>query len=240
MPLDRMLGKLPPIFDRRTLRLANYYPREEAVMPATCHWDAAVKDWGTMGNDRWGNCVIVTAAHGILAMKANAMADTKRLTDAEVVALSRQMRALHGYNILTRLNYWRKKGMWGDKIYAYAAIDPQVPLDAKVAVYEFGFADIGLAMPAAWQDAEIWDVGTGSRYRPNTWGGHSVPVVGYDEKCLYVVTWGAIQPITWAAFDEYCDEAYAVMDYSWMDTSHKTPSGFDWNTLDADLEAFDD
>ncbi len=238
MAPERMLGKLPPVRDPRTLQLSRYYRREEAVPPATRRWDTPVSDWGVMGNNRYGNCVIVTPAHALLSMHANTSGDLARITDAAVIELSRQMRALHGYAILNRLKYWRKTGMWGNKLYAFAAIDTHGPLDFKVAIDEFGWADIGLDMPTAWQDEEVWDTGLSYRYKPGTWGPHSVPLVGYDERLAYCVTWGKLQPITWAAIAKYCDEAYATIDGDWMATTAKTPSGFDWETLEYDLTAF--
>ena len=72
---------------------------------------------------------------------------------------------------------------------------------------------------------------------PQVWGGHSVPIVGYDEKQLYVVTWGAIQPMTWAALAKYSDEAYADLDPNWYATDGRTPTGLDLTALQADLAA---
>lgn len=239
MPVQpaRMLGRLPSKPDSRTLRLAKYLMPSLPPPPAFCRWDQGIDDWGVMGNDRYGNCVIVTSAHAILGWRANELDDTKRLSDDQVIDLSRRMGALRGYNILERLNYWRKTGMWGDKIKAFASADPTDPTLIRQTIHLFGMADIGLNMPTAWQDQEIWDTGTGPRFRDGSWGGHSVPLIGYDDRHVYCVTWGQIQAITWPAFHRYCDEAYAVLDPQWTALDGIAPSGFDAATLEADLTA---
>jgi hypothetical protein len=232
-----MLGRLPSKIDPRTLRLASYLTPELPPPPTAIHWETKVSDWGVMGNERYGNCVIVTAAHMILSFRANELDDTRRFSDQAVIELSQDMGALNGYNILERLKYWRTRGMWSDKITAFASVDPKEPKLMRSAIHLFGSADIGLNMPAAWRDEKVWSVGIGRKYRPNTWGGHSVPLVGYDDQHVYAVTWGAIQPITWPALFAYCDEAYAVIDPNWTALDGVAPSGVDLTGLQRDLQA---
>jgi hypothetical protein len=231
------LGRLPSRRDRRTLRLAHYRRPRIVAPPAARLWHNGITDWGVMGNNNYGNCVIVTAAHMLLCWRANELDDTKRLTDSAVIELSTTMGALDGYNILDRLNYWRQKGMWSDRLWLYAAVDPSDPDEVKAAINDFGGLDIGLNMPRAWQDKQVWDTGTGLAYRPNSWGGHSVPVVGYDADNLYVVTWGAIQKLTYAALATYSDEAYALVDENWLAKDGITPSAFDLPALYEQLKA---
>ena len=232
----RRLGKTAPRLDRRTLQLHRYITPDLPTPPITRRWDAAATDWGVMGNDQYGNCVIATAAHAILTWRANELGDTARITDSAVVDLSREMGALDGYNILDRLSYWRKHGMWGHPLWAYAQIASSNTELLKSAIDIFGAADIGLALPTAWKDAPVWDTGHGRRYVEGSWGLHSVPVVGYDANQVYVVTWGAIQPMTWRGFLSYCDEAYALITPDWLARQGTTPSGFDLETLRASLD----
>ena len=37
-------------------------------------------------------------------------------------------------------------------------------------------------------------------------------IPGYNAKGPVCVTWGRKQQMTWAFFDKYCDEAYAIVD----------------------------
>jgi hypothetical protein len=145
------------------------------------------------------------------------------------------MGALNGYNILDRLNYWRKNGMWGHALWAYAAVDLQQSDLVKFGINEFGALDIGVNLPNAWQDADTWDVGTGRSYIPGSWGGHSVPLIGYDAEYLYVCTWGSIVSMTWPALRVYCDEAYVAILPDWIAKDQKSPSGFDLPALHNDL-----
>lgn len=234
--MERCLGKLPARRDARTLNLLDYIQSHFSNPPAARHWETGISDFGVMGNDRYGNCVIVTAGHMRLTWRANELDDTARISDADVVALSQTMGALNGYAILDRLKYWRKTGMWGNKLWAFMELDQRSENLIKIAVDSFGAADIGLMMPAAWKSSEIWRTGTGPNYRPNSWGGHSVPVVGYDELYCYVITWGEIQRITWDAIGMYSDEAYATINPDWLAADALTPSGFDLAKLHADLQ----
>ena len=233
--MPECLGKLPPKFDPRTLNFEKYLSTPIPAPPDTRHWETPISDWGQMGNDCYGNCVIASAGHMRLSWRANELGDLTRITDEAVVLLSIQMRATNGYTILDRLNWWRKQGMWKNTLHSYAKVNPDYPTHLKIAIDTFGAADIGLAMPAAWREDQIWDVGHGIKHKPNSWGGHSVPIVGYDPQFCYLVTWGAIQRITWPAIHRYCDEAYALINPDWLEKNKLTPNQFDLAALEADL-----
>lgn len=229
------LGRLPSPYDSRTLWLENYITHLLATPPEVRDWHSTISDWGVMGNDRYGNCVIVTAAHAILAWRANELGDRNRITDSAVIELSTSMGALRGYNILERCKYWRKVGMWSDKLWAFASVVPANFEHVRVAINSFGVVDIGVNMPSAWKSTDTWDVGFGPTYRPGTWGGHSVPLVGYDLAYVYLVTWGKVIRMTWAALSYYCDEAFALIDQNWLAGDSISPSGFNLPQLHADL-----
>jgi hypothetical protein len=232
---NRQLGRLPSRHDPRTLNLAKYLRPDLPPPPPTRTWNAAVPEWGLGGNDQYGNCVIVSAAHEILLWNACARSKIKPISDQQIIELSAQLGALNGYNILDRLNYWRQYGMWRNAILAYAAINPQQPDEVKQTIALGGIADIGLNLPLAWRHSKTWDIGHGPAYRPGTWGGHSVPLVGYDHNQAICITWGREQAITWPALYEYCDEGYAIIDPSWIQPDGNAPSGLDLNALLADL-----
>jgi hypothetical protein len=49
-----------------------------------------------------------------------------------------------------------------------------------------------------------------------------------------VVTWGALQTMTWSFWEAYCDEAYAILSNDYL-TKEGTPQGFSMQQLQADL-----
>jgi hypothetical protein len=62
-------------------------------------------------------------------------------------------------------------------------------------------------------------------------------VVAYDQRGLTVVTWGALQRMTWGFLYAYCDEAYAVLSQDWIShTTNLAASGFDLAALENDLQ----
>ena len=72
--------------------------------------------------------------------------------------------------------------------------------------------------------------------KPGSWGGHAIPVVAYDSRGLIVVTWGALQGMTWSFWEAYCDEAYAILSPDYLDGKQQAPQGFSLEQLEADLE----
>jgi hypothetical protein len=233
---NMMLGRLPSAIDRRTLELKDFTTEIEPPTPDARLWQIPISDWGIMGNDRYGNCVIATAAHALLTWRANELKDTRRIADSAVVDLSRTMGALNGYNILDRLKYWRNVGMWANKIWAFAAVQPTDFDHVREAINTFGLLDIGINLPNAWRNADIWNTGSGRQYQPGTWGGHSVPIVGYDGDFLHAVSWGEIYKLTWPALEQYVDEAYAIIDRDWLAADAVAPSGYDLEAMHAALQ----
>ena len=48
------------------------------------------------------------------------------------------------------------------------------------------------------------------------------------------VTWGALKQMTWAFFERYVDETYALLSQDFL-ASGKAPNGFDLAALKSDL-----
>ena len=142
-----------------------------------------------------------------------------------------------GAPALDALNYWRKNGVAGHKIYAYAKINPKNIELVKAAIYLFGGIYVGLALPASAKKQDIWRVVdktlTGDS-KPYSWGGHAVNAIGYDKDFIYVVTWGIRKRVTWKFWKAYCTEAYAVISEEFI-VDGKAPNGFDLATLKQQL-----
>jgi hypothetical protein len=239
------LGKLAPKHDPRTLHLANYLDTEKLpTIPKLFDWSGKVAQWGMLANDRLGDCTCASAGHLIETWTANASTEIVP-SDADIIAA---YSAVSGYDPATGendngaveldvLNYWRRTGIANHKIFAYAACEPRNHSHVKAAVYLFGGCYIGLALPLSAQNQAVWSVPSWGLYgsgRPGSWGGHAVNVVAYDQHFLTVVTWGALQRMTWGFWDHYTDESYAVLSQDFINGGI-APNAIDWASLQKDL-----
>jgi hypothetical protein len=247
-PLNLPLGKLAPKHDPRTLQFASYVvPGALPPSPPSVSWTTKVKKWGMLKNDTVGDCTCASAGHMVQCWSANAGKEID-LPDSSILSA---YSAVSGYDPNTGLNdngaaeldvlnYWRKSGIGGHKIAAYAALEPGNHTHVKDAVSLFGGCYVGLSLPVSAQTQTVWSVppgGTTGRGAPGSWGGHAVPVLGYDLHGLIVVTWGKLMRMTWSFWDAYGDEAFAVLSSDWLSPNHKAPNGFDFLSLTQDLRA---
>jgi hypothetical protein len=126
-------------------------------------------------------------------------------------------------------------------------LEPKNVIQAKDAVNLFGSCYIGVALPdfavqpgtdflkTPWVVPPKGPVGDAA---PNPDNGHCIPAVGYDDRNLYVVTWGALKMMSWQFYQTYMDEAFAVLSPDWISAKlGKAPSGFDMAALKQDLAA---
>lgn len=246
------LGCLPPKHDPRTLKLAKYLaPSALPAPPAQIGWQSKVPQWGVMLNDRIGCCTIAAAGH-MDQLWSSVNGAPVVPSDQQVLA---EYEAVSGYDpntgandngaaILDVMNRWRQLGLFGRKIGAYAAVSMHDHNEVATAIWLMGAINVGVQLPLAWQGTMTWDV---PRHRlrfwqhwqwsQGSWGGHDVPIFGYDAQFLYAISWGQVVRITWEAWDAYFVEGYAAIDALWVDGTKPAPSGFDLNALAADLQA---
>jgi hypothetical protein len=237
------LGKLPARVDTRTLRLANYVDR--AVLPAPppeLDLGAAVADWPMYANDRIGDCTTAAAGHMIEAWCEAAAGHAVEIAEADVlsafdgVKIVDPMTGEAGAVELDVLRLWRRHGIGGHQIGAFADVAPADRDLVRTGTWLFGGLYIGLQLPLRARDQLVWDW-TGSLDGPDapgSWGGHAVNVVAYDGAGLTVVTWGALQRMTWAFWGRYVDEAWAIISPDFLEGG-RSPAGFDLAELQHDL-----
>jgi hypothetical protein len=237
------LGKLPVRTDVRTLLLPRYVDRGRLPTPPdTFDETSGVGSWPMYANDRIGDCTTAAAGHMIEAWTAAGQGQAIEVPESAVldafdhVKLTDPATGEEGAIELDVLRYWRKNGVGGHRIGAFARVavfDQQL---AQTAAWLFGGLYIGLQLPLTAQAQPVWDW-TGSLTgpaRPGSWGGHAVDVVRYDKNGLTVVTWGRLQDMTWRFWDRYCDEAYCILSDDFLKKGN-APNGFDLATLEADL-----
>jgi GNAT superfamily N-acetyltransferase len=237
------LGKLPVRHDVRTLQLARYVDTAALpAPPATYDETAHVPEWPMYANDRIGDCTCAAAGHMIEAWTAAASGTAVEVSEAEVLAAFDRVKVVdpatgeEGAVELDVLKDWRKTGVGGHRIGAFAAVPAHDHGLVRTASYLFGGVYIGIALPVTAQRQHVWDW-TGSLTgpaRPGSWGGHAVDVVRYDADTLTVVTWGSLTEMTWAFWDRYVDECYGLLSDDFL-SQGKAPNGFALADLKADL-----
>ena len=252
----KRLGKHERKIDHRTLDLATY-DRGLPMPPPEVRLSTKVPEWPLYMNDELGDCAIAAPAHEIECWTANAGKERSLTMDDVLVAYE----ACSGYKphdpehpthnatdngcvMLDVLHYWRHQGIGKDRITAYMAVSHTDTVRMQQALWLFGGVYLGLRLP---ETAEVqltakepWTVialiGKGE---PNSWGGHAVNIVDYDEEGAVCVTWGALQRMSWEFIEAYADEAYGVLSADWMNqATHKSPHGFDMRALLSDLSKF--
>jgi hypothetical protein len=237
------LGKLPVRTDVRTLALARYVDAAKLPpAPATLDLSHGVSDWPMYDNDRIGDCTIAAAGHMIEAWTEAAHGSVVEITDEAVLAAFDHVKQVDpatgeaGAVELDVLTFWRKTGIGGHSIGAFARVAVHDQTLVRTGAFLFGGVYIGLALPLSAQQQDTWDW-TGSLTgagKPGSWGGHAVDVVGYDADGLTFVTWGALKRMTWSFWEHYVDEAYCLLSEDFL-SGDRAPNGFDLAALKQDL-----
>lgn len=237
-------GKLPRRLDARTLRLGAYLPELPAVPPA-CDWTMGAREgWPLYRNNLVGDCTVAAAAHLVHAWSAAAGAETVVPERAVLEVYG----AVSGYDParpasdvgayeLDVLKHWKKHGLDGHRIGAYAAIDDNNLDHVRAAVALFGGCYAGLQLPEAARGRAVWDVlptWARSDVAPGSWGPHAITLLAYAERGLLGVSWGELRWMTWGFFAAYADEAYAILSPDFV-TGALGANGIDLVQLQADL-----
>lgn len=236
------LGKLPAVFDRRTLKLSSYLDVPKLPpLPSESNWFGKVNRFNMGGNDDYGDCVVVGAAHMIQTWTANAGRRELSFSDKTIVDAYLRLTGGQdtGLNMLAFLNHWRQTGIFGSRIGAFVSVNPRKITQMQYANWLFGGVYVGLQLPMSAKGQEVWDVPPGGpvgKGEPDTWGGHCVNCGQASGLGYTVATWGMKQAVTPMFMATYADEAYAILTLEWFNVNHKTPAGFAWRDLKADLE----
>lgn len=193
--------------------------------PDEVDYYSAVATWPMYGNDTLGDCTWATVGHLVQAWTAfagaqrvPAEADIEQgywETGTPPSATGTAGGATDDGRMEPHvLSYWRHKGIpnEADSIVAYAAVNHADIDRVKFAVENFGGVYVALALPLTAESQSVWDyVPDSPDSQPYSWGGHAVPIVGYDADFLYVVTWGFVIKMTYAFWQHYGVASYAVI-----------------------------
>ena len=240
------LGKKKGVIrDPRTFQLEKYITDREAILsapPRLVKWTKGISSWNMFDNDTIGDCTCATIGHMIHAQSAGEVeVQTEDVLKAysDITGYDGTTETDTGAYTLDVLNYWRKTGVGGHKIHAFAEV-PIKRASIHLADWLFGGVYLGLLLPISAQN----QIGTEWKYSyedyewatyPGSWGGHAVPIEA-DRYGIETISWGAIQRMSWSFLYEYCDEAYAVISDAWLERRGKEGvPGFDLESLERDL-----
>jgi hypothetical protein len=233
MTIDQYrLGKEPYKHDPKTVKLGAFlgtlpkipltWDFEKTRMPFPVH---------VWGNDNWGDCV--------LAARANQQQRQQRVETRQTIPITDQM-VIDKYKLMTgavapgdandtglimldalkdwrggwHLPVWDKKGRTY-KIDAYGELPAADGDTLRAGCYLLTGIQFGVALPLSAADqvraGQPWDVVSGPRGTPGSWGGHAIYSCEYDQGGFWVKTWGMRQYMTNAFIETYADEVWAVV-----------------------------
>jgi len=229
--MELKLGKLPPVVDKRTIRLSSVI-KKELLPPLPDSYDVdealgGIEDNFMYGNDRYGCCVISARAHQTLRFEKFEQGEQIEITDQEVIDeyLDQTGGVDSGLILLLSLKDWRNGG-WevGGKIYtiyAFASVNWKDHAEVKHCIHLLGGVNFGMLIYSKdieqFKNGEDWHLtGNDGELR----GGHGVYLhaYAYDEEGITCTTWGKPQKMTWDFWDARVDEAYGIVDNrnDWM------------------------
>jgi len=200
--------------------------------------------WGMLGNDINGDCVLAGAAHEVMTWAWATEQAIPSFTPANVLKQYFELTGGKdaGLNPIATAKWRVSTGLTdaNDGVHtvkAFGSIDSLS--DLELAVYLYGVAGIGLALPdnaeqqfvnnSPWNDLSS---------DPNPKNGHYVPCVGKNSQGnLMVVTWGRLHALTPDYFDKYAVGAIVFFSREYLLETGKSPEAFDEAQLDADLAA---
>lgn len=233
---NRKLGKLAPDHSKPALMLADHLTAP-LVAPPVVDWIGRVSTWPMYGNDQIGDCVWASFGHAIQAWTTYASGQTVTLPDQAI---------LKGYADVTgwrpddpstdqgtlmqdAMSYWRKSGLGGHKILAFAKVNHRDLAELRVAIAVFGAVLVGIEFPHV--AMEQFDQGKTWTPVPDDGGidgGHAIHVGEYDTTLFELTTWGRVQRMTTSFVQKYADEAWVVITPEWLAaTGGVSPAGLD-------------
>lgn len=239
----RKLGRLAPHNPQThpRLQIGRFLTAAYPTAPATVDYISAVDSWPMYLNDSLGDCTVAAAGHMIETWTRYGAGTVVEITDTDVLTAYESVSGYRpgqpstdgGAVMQDVLSYWRKTGIGGHRILAFAEINVRNAAELKAAMALFGHVYLGINFPAIamdqFDDGQPWDA---VRNDGGIEGGHAIDW-GYcsDGRNHKVVTWGAVQQMTPAFFSKYVEEAWVVVSPEWIDAAGQNPEGLDVTAL---------
>jgi hypothetical protein len=236
----RKLGRRPPDWSKPRA-LATFAPELPGPSVGAADWLARIDEWRMLLNDQLGDCVPAAMLHARQSLTTYGQGTEFEPTDAQALAL---YEAIGGYRpgdpgsdqgcvMQDAYDYWRRTGIDGHRLVAFAMVDHTNWVQVRAALYWFGAVGVGVNFPASamtqTDKGQRWDVVPDDG---GILGGHAV-LLGADPDTgdPQVITWGKRQNLTRAWWDRYVEEAWVVVSPEWMSAAGLNPEGADWAAL---------
>lgn len=240
MPLlyGRLPGTIPAGLKDLTYYAAGALPKAPASVAVPV--PPAAPDgtpWGMDGNDTYGDCGVAGINHYFMADAAIAREGEQFPDDTEITQyyLTYTGGQDTGVVLSDFLAYVKKTEFYGHTIEAYAPVGVHDVPTLHFAIWAYGAAYTGITVTTGMMNTfnagQPW---TMEDLFSDIDGGHCVPLVGYDSKYLYCVTWGKVQPIEYSAWHYCSSEAWGVISGEFVSKGGDT-RGLSLAALKADL-----
>jgi hypothetical protein len=204
-------------------------------VPASVDYMTEIGTWPMYANDRLEDCTAAAAGHSEEVWSTYGQSSLVMVTEQAVIDL---YSAGSGYNpanpstdqgavMQDMLDAWRKTGLGGHRITAFAEIDPQNKVACKAALYFFGTLYVGINFPKSADQQflarQVWTYD--STADNEILGGHAIHVGAVSATGNWdCSTWGRRQTLTSAWWDAFVEEAWVPISLEWI-KSGVTPVG---------------
>ena len=241
----KALGCLPPhpVAKSKRVSFASVFGTDLPAPEPTRDWTDGEKVRPDFGNNTIGDCTIAAVANIIVGAMKESFGKEWYPTTGDVLSIYYKLTGGKDTGLIVEdvLKYVMNNGAFGHHFIGTAAIEPGNAADIKRAIDWFGCVDLGISLPLSWKAADNWSMdgyfALSHRWRPGSWGGHSVCAEKYDADFLYVWSWGELVPLSFDAAGVYCDTVDAVLTASWIKKG-KSPANIGLSVLEERMAAF--
>lgn len=229
------LGRLPAMRPAALSDLEVYATGKLPAPPASVAVPAA--SYPIDGNATYGDCTMAGVAHLIAAWNVEVKEADKIPDEAAVVKEYFTLTGDKDSGLAEAdvLATWRNSGLFGEKIAAYAPVNPKDILAIHQAIAFYGGCYLGIECPRSAQEQfaakQPWT------YDPNSPidGGHCIVALGFNEQGVECATWGGIALVTYPFLAHFLDEAWAILSNELVQ-AEKDSLGISLEALEADLD----
>jgi hypothetical protein len=231
-------GRKPAQFPAALHDLTHYVAGSLPKAPASMAVPE-VSTWEMLGNDTYGDCGVAGLEHLLMAAAADTGEQETFASDQQAVDyyLKYTGGVDEGVVLSEYLTYVRRHGYYGKTVKAFAPVSVHDLPSLQTAMWLYDGVYTGIAVTQAMMNAfgqgQPWTLEMAQQEQI---GGHCIPLIGFDGKYVYAVTWGGVQAIEYPAWHAMSSEAWAVIS---GELGNGDGHGIDLAALKADLDKLD-